>query len=257
MDTPSNEQYLATAIHYLIQGQEFDEANLLLLCRAEAKIYSRTGDNYYVNLIGPREVYEALLMREGSYPRLYWTVYNALAAIRIDDRTLHELRVFTDLIDIDTSETSDWRAELREVIKSGGISNQGRELPERKVVIWKGLRFRSEAERLVAIALDKKGVLFLPNCAARLTLKEAADTRTGEAERDTREPDFLVCHKGKWGILEVDGPYHEGRAAHDHERDAAFHKQGIRVIQHYTAERCMSDSANVIREFLGLLETNG
>jgi hypothetical protein len=80
----------------------------------------------------------------------------------------------------------------------------------------------------IAVALDRSGVLFLPNCMGRLS---------GSTGRKNLECDFLVCHEGKWGILEVDGePYHPAkRAAQDHERDRLFKAHGIRVVERFDA----------------------
>src|SRR5258708_7586502 len=113
------------------------------------------------------------------------------------------------------------------------------------IVTWRNLRFRSESEARIAAALDATSVLFLPNCMARLTTSEG---------RRTREPDFLVCQDGKWGILEVDGPFHEGLAAQDHDRDRLFRDYGIRVVERFKSEECYHDAPGVVRRFLALLE---
>jgi very-short-patch-repair endonuclease len=99
---------------------------------------------------------------------------------------------------------------------------------------------------VVAQALDRAGVLFLPNCRARLNLND---------KRTNREADFLVCHHGKWGILEVDGePFHPpSRTVQDHERDRLFQKHGIKTIEHYDATRCYNAPSDVVAEFLQLL----
>jgi hypothetical protein len=65
---------------------------------------------------------------------------------------------------------------------------------------FQGLRFRSTSEMKIAQALDRYGVLYLPNCKGRLGRPE---------ERMNREADFFVILNGKVGILEVDGePFH-------------------------------------------------
>jgi very-short-patch-repair endonuclease len=71
------------------------------------------------------------------------------------------------------------------------------------------------------------------------------------ASQDHREPDFLVCKDGVWGILEVS--YHPDRFEKDQEKDTWFKKAGILCIQHYTAERCYNNPADVVDEFLGIL----
>jgi hypothetical protein len=115
------------------------------------------------------------------------------------------------------------------------------------VRIWKNLRFRSESEVRIAAALDKiSGVMFLPNCKARV----------GRAsKRLNREPDFLICYKGKWGILEVDGePSHPPtRTTEDHERDRLFRLSGVQVVEHYDAAECFENPDKVVQQFLYLL----
>ena len=63
----------------------------------------------------------------------------------------------------------------------------------------------------LAETLARAMVMFLRNCRAPLRV----------AKRGNSEPDFLVCHKGTRGILEVVGePFHPPtRTVHDHERD--------------------------------------
>jgi very-short-patch-repair endonuclease len=67
----------------------------------------------------------------------------------------------------------------------------------------------------------------------------------------------LVVWKGKLGVLEVDGPWHEGKAAEDHERDRLFRHHGIRVIERFDYERGYAMPDDVVAEFLRLLELNG
>lgn len=110
------------------------------------------------------------------------------------------------------------------------------------VKIWKNLRFRSEDEVKIAQALERAGVLFFPNCKGRLTTSE---------NRQNREPDFLVCHQGNWGILEVDGSQHD--AEKDAERDSFFKVHGISIIERYTAKQCREHADNVVQEFLKIL----
>jgi len=57
-----------------------------------------------------------------------------------------------------------------------------------------GLRFRSKSEIKIYDELKKRHVLFFANATAVLGGKNTK-----------REPDFLICQNGKWGILEVIG----------------------------------------------------
>ena len=114
--------------------------------------------------------------------------------------------------------------------------------------VWENLRFRSKTEVRVATALDRCAVMFFPLCSARVG---------SEGSRVRREPDFLVCHDGKWGILEVDGPHHTGRAADDHERDRLFRNHGLKVVEHYNADECFENADRVVNNFLNILDRNG
>lgn len=115
-------------------------------------------------------------------------------------------------------------------------------------IIWNNLRFRSKTEVKIAEALEKEKILFFPNCKARL----------GFTERQNLEPDFLICHKGKLGILEIDGsPYHPAtRSAHEHKRDRLFLAHGISLVQRFDANECYENPENVVKQFLYLLTQN-
>jgi hypothetical protein len=117
-----------------------------------------------------------------------------------------------------------------------------------RTVVWKGLEFRSISEIKVAQALDRAGVLFIPSSRARFTTSASGDGR------DNREVDFLVCHDGKWGVLEVDGPYHS--ADHDKWRDDRFRAHGVEVIARYPSDRCHNDPGGVVADFLAKLTSN-
>jgi hypothetical protein len=121
------------------------------------------------------------------------------------------------------------------------VSNQGAH--EVAVHGWNELRFNSETEIRVASALERAGVLFLPNCLARLGPPNG---------RVNREADFLICHEGIWDILEVDGqPFHPASlSAQEHERDRLFKAHGILIVEHFDAARCFSDADGVVRDFL-------
>ncbi len=90
-----------------------------------------------------------------------------------------------------------WRKELWQAIKEGNVTNQGVKFnKDPDPILWENLRFRSTPEMKIAEALDRAGVFFLPNCRGRLN---------EDQKRVNKEPDFIVCDAGKWGILEVDG----------------------------------------------------
>jgi hypothetical protein len=128
----------------------------------------------------------------------------------------------------------------------GGINQAIGELAPRE---WAGMRFRSESEVHIAQALDRAGVLFLPGALARLG---------PHVGRHNREVDFLVCHEGMWGILEVDGElFHSGsRHEADRARDDLFRQGGVAIIRRYDAGRCSSMPDEVVAAFLDVLRSS-
>ncbi len=110
---------------------------------------------------------------------------------------------------------------------------------------WNELKYASASEVRVAQELEKRQILFFP-------LAIAVRAETSQNWKDHREVDFLVCHNGTWGILEV--AYHPDRYEKDSEKDYWLKKSGILCIQHYTAERCYNQTAQVVDEFLSILE---
>lgn len=126
-------------------------------------------------------------------------------------------------------------------------NNQGvRFFPNRKIHTWERLRFRSKTEIKIAEALDRTGVLFVPNSLARLNTPKG---------RENKEADFLICYNGKWGVLEVDGPFHTAeRRVEEQERERIFKKNGIKVVERFDAERCYNNPDEVVQEFFKMIE---
>ncbi len=111
-------------------------------------------------------------------------------------------------------------------------------------LLWKNLIFRSNSEIKIAKTLDHRDIFFIPPGRVRMS--------AGKDGRQSRELDFVICYAGKWGVLEVDGPYH--RAKLDAERDALLRGHGIQNIQRFPAERCYNDPNAVIDEFIHSLD---
>ena len=105
------------------------------------------------------------------------------------------------------------------------------------------LSFRSRAEIAVYDDLKKRGLLFFPNAAAVL----------GGNNPEKREPDFLICNKGKWGILEVMGDAWHTTATKDHDRARLFKNHGVLCVEFFNASECTTNPSNVVDRFLGIL----
>ncbi|HEU0001745.1 MAG TPA: DUF559 domain-containing protein [Ktedonobacteraceae bacterium] len=232
---------LASAISYLIDGQEFYEASILLLC--DLDMYegwsSYEATDVTVELSGNRAVHEIIQDKNHAATT---AITRALEAVLPRDTRLEYLTSRVAFNNMD----SDWREKFLEIIQGKAALNQCKPIENKPRYTWEYLFFRSTYEIAIAKVLSEYDLLFLPNCMARFG-KEGLN----------READFLVCCDGKWGILEVDGePYHEN-AAKDHDRDRLFQSHGIRVTQRYTVQRCTENPRGVVQEFLGLLKKNG
>jgi hypothetical protein len=114
------------------------------------------------------------------------------------------------------------------------------------------LRFRSKAEVAIYEELKRRDVLIFPNPAAVLGVSAS---EYGVAV-EKREPDLLVCFRGKWGILEVNhDDFHSGIVTtnKEHERARKFQHYGVFFIQAYDYDKCRADPVGVVDEFLKLL----
>lgn len=238
------DQLIASAARFLIDGGENEAANVLLSCSIEGKEF---GNSHYSGLLrywsvhlklrGPRMAYS--ILSDVDHP-ISSAVSQALSAVLPHDEVLDSLDVRVELISIDPG----WRSELIEIARGLAVDNQGPSGSPART--WQGLRFRSMSEVKVAEALERAGVMFFPLCMGRMNHDEG---------RVNREPDFLICHEGRWGIMEVDGePFHPPeRTVDDHRRDRLFKNHGVSIVEHYDATECYQNSDRVVSSFLKLL----
>ena len=110
--------------------------------------------------------------------------------------------------------------------------------------VYNEMKFASKSEIRIAQEFETQKILFFP-------LPLAVRAESGNFYDGHREVDFLVCDDGAWGILEVS--YHPDRYEKDVEKDSWFKKSGILCVQHYTAERCYNNPAEVVTEFMSIL----
>lgn len=246
-----DDQLLASAVRFLIDGGDDQAASLLLACTLRVDPSGDTwwsGDEQqyavHVYVTGPRAAYDALAGAEDT--AVGHAIRHAISAVLPPEAYMKHFTAHAELVDIDP----DWRQELLEIARGKGVRNQGTAgtPPVHAPHVWHNLAFRSASEVKIAAALDGAGALFFPNAVARLSTPEG---------RRNREPDFLVCHEGKWGVLEVDGePFHPAsRASQDHERDRLFKAHGIRVVEHFDANECYQRPDTVVARFLSILTT--
>ncbi|MEG3845118.1 hypothetical protein [Microcoleus sp. herbarium14] len=128
-----------------------------------------------------------------------------------------------------------------EKIQDENGNNEGIESNTEELIYhWNDLCFRCEEEVKIAEALDRTNTLFFPNSKARLTTPEG---------RQNQEPDFLIFHQGKLGILEI---WHPDTQKNE-ERDRDFASAGICTIYYCEAHRCSQEADRVVQEFLEIL----
>ena len=252
----SQDRLFASVINFLIEGKDVEEAQMLLASDfAFIKEYYRheyEGYDDIIRIACQRKTYNALhlLNDERSWPKheyllkINWAFRSVLGP---DIGYSYKITYSVGSVDMNPG----WRERLHELARHGGAeaNNQGLGAETSDYfTLWNGLKFRSQVETRIAKALEERAAMYFPLPRARLGLRNS---------RETREPDFLVCHKGKWGILEVDGPHHTGRAADDHGRDRLFKQHGTKVIEHYNADECFQNANKVVNEFLNTLEKLG
>ena len=140
-----------------------------------------------------------------------------------------------------------WRSTLEAGIKGDTEPlNQGTLGPHHGNFSWNGLRFRSQSEIAVSRELSSRKILYFPLPAAVRGITKL-------------EPDFLICHKGQWGVLEVHGePFHPPeRNVEEQKRARWLEFGGVITVQSFDSGRCFNDASSVVDEFLQLLETKG
>lgn len=140
-----------------------------------------------------------------------------------------------------------WRSIARDAILNAKDPNQGfvteKMFSKRRqqTLVYNEMKFGSQSEIRIAQELERRGVLFLP-------LPLAVRHETGENWQDHKEPDFIICHDGVWGVLEVS--VHAARFEQDSEKRSWFERSGILCYRPYSGERCYNSSAEVVDEFL-------
>jgi hypothetical protein len=244
-EEPDSDRVHAGAVTFLIDGHEEEAACVLLSCFLDVDshyeytaIDEKRFDGFQVELSVPRASLEIM-----NNPDHFSTIAikEAIGAALNDPYYFFEVRLLLPKLD------PGWQAHMLKDLQEGKALNQGNPINNSPTYSWNNLRFRSNSEIKIAETLDKTGILFFPNCMARLG---------PVGERKNKEADFLICYQGKWGILEVDGEAYHSTAAKDHERDRFFRAYGIRVIERYTAAQCYNNPEGVIREFINIMKKN-
>jgi hypothetical protein len=123
---------------------------------------------------------------------------------------------------------------------SGDRPNSNKQREER-VYPWNDWQFTSEAQLKIAETLDRLEVVFFPNARGRLT------TRQG---RQNQEFSFLIFHRGKWGILEIERDIPAGDADNNERINPTFPGVDICLVRHYQHRECCEQPEQAIADFL-------
>ncbi len=237
------DRFVASMARFLIEGDEREEARLLLACTVESEghtdrqSYGPDCEELILTFYGPRKVYD--LLRDHS-SNLYRAFQHAAEAMMPPGFDYPVIRARAAIV---VPNSADWRNELLAVLDGRDVDNQA--IGFKATRTYEGLRFRSESEIRIAQALDRAGVMYVANCRSRI----------GSTDRRRNcEADFLVMLDSKWGVLEVYGEqWHAGLAARDHERDRPFHFHGAAKVQRFDAGECFENPDAVVQKFLALL----
>ena len=115
-----------------------------------------------------------------------------------------------------------WHKSLKEA-DNNGLNNARTwtDEGEEKIYYWNKLRFRSMAEISIAKELERREITFVPNAACRTGKIENV-----QESRINIEIDFIVLHKGKIAIIEIDSnTHHPDFYEKDNLRDISFQIQ--------------------------------
>lgn len=171
-----------------------------------------------------------------EYREIFSTIAGAMTEIG------HYIRFIACYLDL-AQPSDDWRTDLNNAV-SVFTSNQALfTFRNSAKIIHDGVNFRSKTEIRIFDTLVKRGVLVFP-------LPLAVMGQTGRK----LEPDFVVCHNGKAGILEIHGDkWHTPEtAAKEHERRRDFLSLGINIFEIFDAQQCWNEPEKVVDEFLKL-----
>lgn len=226
---PDNEAFMSTLRNYLIQTEQINLAQLLTHATCE-------------------------MSSSGSFSGNRWDAYSATITFRVPlniyDNFTEEvnntlLKIVRHIFpkdagyDFSVCEASP-RIDITEQEHDLGLNNAS--LVSLGAIEHDGVRFRSKTETKIYDSLKKQNILFFPNPTAIVKSKK-------------REPDFLICQNGKWGILEVMGDrfHNSNNAVSDHDRARIFKDFGVYCIEFFDAVRCYNQPDEVVEEFLRLL----
>lgn len=237
------ETVLFNTCELLAARGENEAAGLLAALNFRLVLASYDDDRYDYSALStyaPLGLYEDLgkAAQEGELANTFFEVASTVSEIIASTQP----KVGFVVCDLDRHlPPQDWRADLASTIAVLKSNQALFTFPDSPKMIHEGLSFRSKTEIRVYNALVKKELLVFPLPVAVM----------GKS-RQYKEPDFVVCYKGKTGILEIHGDkWHPPEtAAREHERRREFAHLGISIFEIYDASRCWDNPDGVVDDFL-------
>jgi very-short-patch-repair endonuclease len=195
-----------------------------------------------------KELYSRLYnkTRPGFYAELSESLHFAYAGQPQGHGKPHQWRLFCD------DGLQEW---LETFIHGTGLTTASSSTATGNYQVeWGGLYLRLEAERRIAEALDRAGVLFFANARGRVGLK--GSIVSNEQLTGRIEVDFLILHQGKSLVLEVDGSQHSEaeQTIRDYAKDRVLLRAGVPTVR-FTARDCLKQPKAVVAEMLTILDS--
>jgi hypothetical protein len=249
--TEREEKLHRTWTELLLERGRRELASIAVECEVEVseeEMFDGAFSSESVTLSLPPSAHEIVTENEEVYEELLDYLHEVCAGNVYEQQVPREGHIETKMKLLEVGE--DWKEEMRRLISEAKGSNQGvisgkvAKREGRDTHTYNEMTFGSKSEIRIAQELETRDLLFFP-------LPLGVRAETGDRWKDRREPDFLVCQNGTWGILEV--AYHPDRYEKDAEKAGWFKEMGILCVEHVTAERCYNQPADVVDDFLNVL----
>jgi very-short-patch-repair endonuclease len=231
------EELRETLVTYFLESYEDSEgkfyANLLLDCSYEILERQNDSDESYWNVVirAPAQAFRHFNENKEDLKLLEMLIRKAL-----QEQWLCSI----DLALKRGEARPGWDEGVRRYLAGDVADNQGA-AGKSPILDDLALRYKSHAEVALSKALRRTRVMFFPLPVAVITVG---------TKSHKREPDFLICDAGRWGILEVQGDEYHKSATADHERAELLQRHGIKYVRFYSSQACHSDPDAVVRKFL-------
>lgn len=174
-------------------------------------------------------------------------ISGALNAVKSRENLIVERVIVRDVL---PNVGVDWRDQFDKNLTAERPTNQGQRVRLESRIQAHGLFFTNSEERRVYDLLCEVQAQKPDNDT--FGIAPLAGLRIPD---HTYWPDFLITYRNKVGIIEVDGPHHSGRYAHDKSRDHLLMKAGIKYVGRIVVEDIKSkpEAIKWVEDYLKIL----